>query len=154
MAKLRPFLWFAQDLAAPLQFYSSVFPDAAIVAPAGIQSSDADAGIVSATLSIAGQELLMLAGGPQYQFNPAISMFLECSGQAELDRYWDALLEGGAPVQCGWLVDRFGLSWQVVPSELGQLLADPDPVRSRRVTEAMLKMVKIDVAGLRRAWEG
>jgi predicted 3-demethylubiquinone-9 3-methyltransferase (glyoxalase superfamily) len=97
---------------------------------------------------------MALNGGPHFKFTPAISLFISCEAQEEVDALWERLLVGGAPQRCGWLQDKFGLSWQIIPAALGRLMADPDPVRSARVMQAMMKMVKIDVAELKRAHQG
>jgi len=107
-----------------------------------------------ARLRLAGQELVLLNGGPVYQLTPAFSLFVSVEGQDEVDRYWDALIDGGEPSRCGWLVDRFGVSWQIVPTALGRLMGDPDRERAGRVTQAMLGMVKLDVAALQAAYDG
>jgi len=109
---------------------------------------------MTASFQIEGQEFVALNGGPVYQFTPAISFVVNCETQAEVDYYWDKLSAGGREVQCGWVTDKFGVSWQVVPTALFRLLADKDPARTRRVTEAMFKMVKLDIAELERAHAG
>jgi len=107
-----------------------------------------------ASFRLAGQDFMGLNGGPMYAFTPAISLFVSCEGQDEVDYYWDRLVEGGSPSRCGWLVDRFGLSWQIIPTALGRLMGDPDPERAGRVMQAMLAMTKIEVAGLQAAYDG
>jgi predicted 3-demethylubiquinone-9 3-methyltransferase (glyoxalase superfamily) len=109
---------------------------------------------MTATLQLFGQEFMLLNGGPVHQFTPAISLFVKCKDQAEVDYYWSKLTEGGSEGKCGWLVDKFGLSWQIVPDALGRLLGDPDPARAARAMKAMLGMQKIDVAALERAANG
>lgn len=110
---------------------------------------------MSATIELAGQQFILLNGGPHEPFNDAISLFVTCADQAEIDRYWNAFIShGGTPTQCGWLKDPFGVSWQIVPDVLMRYLNDPDPVKAQRVTSAMLQMVKLDVAGLTAAYEG
>jgi predicted 3-demethylubiquinone-9 3-methyltransferase (glyoxalase superfamily) len=109
---------------------------------------------MTGTFTIEGQEFMVLNGGPKYKFSPAISFFVSCETQAEVDELWEKLSVGGAEVQCGWIRDKFGVSWQIIPKALGELLSDKDPQKSQRVMKAMLKMVKIDVEGLRRAYEG
>ena len=110
--------------------------------------------VMLASFSLNGQEVMALNGGPVYELSPAFSFFVSCEDQDEVDRYWDALIEGGEPSECGWLVDRFGLSWQIVPTALGRLMSDPDRERAGRVMQAMLGMVKLDVAGLQAAYDG
>jgi predicted 3-demethylubiquinone-9 3-methyltransferase (glyoxalase superfamily) len=157
MQKITPFLWFEDNAEEALNFYTSIFDDARIVSinrygeggpfPAGH--------LLSATFELAGQQFMALNGGPHDQFNDAVSFFVDCDDQEDVDRYWDALLaDGGTPTQCGWLKDRFGVSWQIVPKALMHYLSDPDPAKAQRVTEAMLKMVKLDVAELTAAYEG
>ena len=108
---------------------------------------------MTGTIQLEGQDFMVLNGGPAFAFTPAVSFFVDCKTQEEVDYYWNRLLEGGKPDQCGWLTDKFGVSWQIVPSALGELLGDPDPAKSQRVMEAMLKMVKLDITGLKRAYE-
>ena len=109
--------------------------------------------VMSATFQLEGQEFIALNGGPQFTFSPAISFFVKCETQEEVDELWDRLLEGGRPQQCGWLTDRYGLCWQIVPTVLGEMLQDKDPEKSSRVMKAMLKMVKLDIAALKDAYE-
>ncbi len=109
--------------------------------------------VMSATFQLEGQEFIALNGGPQFTFSPAISFFVKCETQQEVDELWDRLLEGGRPQQCGWLTDRYGLCWQIVPTVLGEMLQDKDPEKSSRVMKAMLKMVKLDIAALKDAYE-
>jgi predicted 3-demethylubiquinone-9 3-methyltransferase (glyoxalase superfamily) len=110
--------------------------------------------VMSLEFQLEGQQFMALNGGPHFKFTPAISLFISCEAQEEVDALWERLLVGGVPQQCGWLQDKFGLSWQIIPAALGRLMADPDPVRSARVMQAMMKMVKIDVAELKRAHQG
>jgi predicted 3-demethylubiquinone-9 3-methyltransferase (glyoxalase superfamily) len=153
MQKLTPFLWFDDDLEDALAFYASVFDDVTIldVSRAGDGPTDP---VFMATFRIAGQELRAINGGPLFPFTEAISLFLDCDDQAEVDRLWDRLTDGGEPGRCGWLKDRFGLSWQVVPRRLMELMADPDPAKAARVRDAMLAMGRIDVAALEAASAG
>ena len=109
---------------------------------------------MSATFQLEGQEFFALNGGPHFKFTPAISMFVDCKTQQEVDELWEKLSAGGSNQQCGWLQDKFGLSWQIIPSALGELMNDPDPVKAGRVMQAMLKMTKIDIEGLKRAHKG
>lgn len=150
MNKITPCLWFDDNLQEAMDFYLSVFPDGEIT------SSNGNGGqVFTATFRLAGQEFQALNGGPGHPFTDALSLTIDCVDQAEVDYYWDALTAGdGAEVQCGWLVDPFGLSWQVVPRRLVELLGDPDPERAQRAIQAMLGMVKIDVAELERAANG
>jgi predicted 3-demethylubiquinone-9 3-methyltransferase (glyoxalase superfamily) len=140
MPKITPFLWFDAPLQEVVEYYGSVFPDLRVhhVSP------------TSATFEIEGQTFRALNGGPKYRFTDAVSFFIDCEDQEEVDRYWDLLTAEGSGSQCGWLKDKYGLSWQVIPRALGRYLSDPDRARVGRVTEAMLKMTKIDVAALER----
>lgn len=156
MSKVTPFLWFNDNAEEAANFYISLFPNSKITSVS--RFGDAGPGkpgsvmIISFTLD--GREYTALNGGPYYQLNEAFSLYVDCADQAEVDRLWYKLLEGGEESQCGWLKDRFGLSWQIVPSALGRLMGDPDPVKSQRVVQAMLKMVKLDVQGLQDAYDG
>ncbi len=157
MQKITPFLWFNDQAEAAAAFYVSLFPDSRILTTTRYtQDSGADrAGTVMTVLfELAGQRFIALNGGPQFPFTEAVSFQIDCETQAEVDRLWDALTEGGQEVQCGWLKDRFGLSWQVVPRRLFERLSDPDPARAQRATQAMLGMKKLDVAALERAAAG
>jgi len=157
MPTITPFLWFDGRVEEAVDFYTSVFGDSAVGDLTRYpEGSPGPAGeVMTATFRLAGQEFMALNGGPHYAFTPAISFFLSVDTQDEVDHYWDRLTEGGEPGQCGWLVDRFGLSWQVVPTALGRLMGDPDPERSGRVMQAMLAMTKIEIAGLEEAyWRG
>jgi len=109
---------------------------------------------MTVTFALAGQEFSALNGGPEFTFTPAISLVVECADQRELDKFWALLSEGGAPVQCGWLRDKFGVSWQIVPAALGDMLSNADPARSYRVMRALLKMIKLDIATLQQAYDG
>ncbi len=150
MPSVTPFLWFNDNAEAAVAFYASVFPDVAVTS-----RMQAGGKVMSVTFTVCGQTLIALNGGPHFTFTEAISLFVSCQDQAEVDRYWDALTaDGGSPSRCGWLKDKFGLSWQVVPVQLGQLLGDADPVRAQRVMAAMMTMSKLDVAALQAARQG
>ncbi|HLW85703.1 MAG TPA: VOC family protein [Candidatus Sulfotelmatobacter sp.] len=156
MQKIRPFLWFDNNAEEAMKFYTSIFKNSKI---GGIQrygegGPGPTGSVISGTFTIEGQEFMALNGGPTYKFSPAISFFVSCETQAEVDELWEKLSAGGAEVQCGWIRDKFGVSWQIIPKALVELLGDKDPQKSQRVMKAMLKMVKIDVEGLRRAHEG
>jgi predicted 3-demethylubiquinone-9 3-methyltransferase (glyoxalase superfamily) len=142
-----PCLWFDGQAEQAAEFYTSVFPNSAVTSVS--RNPDGSALMVGWTLD--GQPYQGLNGGPLFTFSEAISFSISCADQAEVDHYWDALTEGGAESQCGWLTDRFGVSWQVVPTRLGELLGDPDPGRSQRALQAMLGMRRIVVADLERA---
>jgi predicted 3-demethylubiquinone-9 3-methyltransferase (glyoxalase superfamily) len=143
MQRITTFLWYDGRAHEAAEFYVSIFEDSRIV-----EKSD-----MIVTFELAGQRYIALNGGPHYQFTPAISLFVSCDTQAEVDRYWDRLLEGGEPSRCGWLRDKFGLSWQIVPTLLGELLGDDDEEKADRVMQAMLQMVKLDSAALQAAYD-
>jgi len=155
MQKITPFLWFSDKAEEAARFYVSIFENSKL----GAISRYGDAGpgpqgtVMVAKFELDGQEFLALNGGPQFTFSPAISFVVNCESQEEVDHYWERLSEGGEQVQCGWLKDKYGLSWQVVPTILGKLMQDQDPEKSGRVMKAMLQMKKIDIAGLQRAYE-
>jgi predicted 3-demethylubiquinone-9 3-methyltransferase (glyoxalase superfamily) len=143
MQKITPFLWFDGNLEEAVNFYTSVFPNARV------ESINP----MTAVFVIEGQEFMALNGGPQFKFNEAVSFFIRCETQAEIDMFWQRLTaDGGVESQCGWLKDKFGLSWQVVPNVLGQYLGGPDRARAQRAMQAMLKMTKIDIAALEAAY--
>ena len=151
MQKIRTFLWFDDDLEEAMKFYVSVFKNSKI----GELMRGPDGKVMGGTFQLEGQEFMGLNGGPQYRFTEAISLYVDCKDQKEVDELWAKLTaDGGEESQCGWLKDKFGLSWQIIPDALGELLGDKDPARAKRAVDAMLKMRKIDVAGLRRAADG
>ena len=143
MKKITPFLWFNNNAEEAANFYVSIFKNSKITTATPM--------MVSFTLD--GQEYIGLNGGPQYKFTEAISMFVNCEDQAEVDELWDKLTDGGEVQQCGWLKDKFGLSWQIIPKALGVLMGDKDPIKSKRVMDAMLTMKKIDVSKLQAAYD-
>ena len=150
MSKVTPFLWYDGQIKEAVALYTSVFPDAKV-----IRTSPGHGGaLMSATLEIDGQQLIMFNGGPTYELSPAVSLYVDCESQEEVDRLWAQLSEGGAESRCGWLVDRFGLSWQIIPSVLPKLLGDPDREKAKRAMNAMLGMAKIDIAALEKAADG
>ena len=152
-----PNLWFDTEAEEAAEFYVSVFDDSQILHVSRYtEAGPREAGTVMVVeFELNGQRFAGINGGPQFRFDEAVSFQITCDTQEEIDRYWEALLaEGGEESRCGWLKDRFGLSWQVVPSGMEELLADPDPDRGRRAMEAMLEMVKLDIAELRRAADG
>jgi predicted 3-demethylubiquinone-9 3-methyltransferase (glyoxalase superfamily) len=154
--KIKTFLWFDKEAEEAARFYTSIFEKSRILSVA--RYGDAGPGPKGSAMTVAfeleGQEFLALNGGPQFKFTEAISLLVTCDSQQEIDELWSRLSAGGAEGQCGWLKDRFGLSWQIVPSALPQLLQDPDPARSARVMRAMLQMRKMDVARLESARRG
>ena len=156
MQKITPFLWFDHQAEEAANFYISVFKNSKILSVSrygeGAPRPAGTAMIVN--FQIDGQEFMALNGGPEFKFTEAVSLFVNCETQEEVDNYWEKLSAGGEKGQCGWLKDRYGLSWQIVPTALGELMSDPDPEKSRRVMEAMLKMSKIDINALKRAHGG
>lgn len=158
MSKIAPCLWFDGKAEEAAQLYTSLFPDSRIDAvnrsPADNPSTPQGA-VLTVDFTLAGQKFIGLNGGPQFSFTEAVSFSIDCADQAEVDRYWDALIDGGGSASaCGWLKDRFGVSWQVIPKQLPELLNGADAGGAARAMEAMLQMTKLDVAKLRRAYEG
>jgi len=157
MPTLTPSLWFNKNAEEAANFYCSIFPDshvdrvsrAAADAP-GLNKGD----VISVDWTLSGKPFQGINGGPEFTFSEAISFSIDCADQADVDRYWEALTDGGEEGPCGWLKDRFGLSWQVVPRRLGELLGGDDPAGSQRAMEAMLQMGKLDIAGLEAAYRG
>ena len=156
--KIVPFLWFDDKAEEAARFYVSIFPNSKIdgdVSRYGDEGLAEPGSVMVVPFELDGQNFLALNGGPQYTFTPAISFFVRCENQAEVDYYWEKLLEGGGePVQCGWLRDRYGVSWQVVPSVLPELIGGPNEEGASRAMKAMLGMVKLDVGALQRAYDG
>ena len=155
--KIAPFLWFDDNAEAAMNFYVSVFPDSRVgaVSRYGDEGLGPKGVVITASCLLNGQEFILLNGGPRFKFTEAVSFLIHCDDQREVDHYWDALIAGGgAPSQCGWLKDKFGLSWQVVPRVLSELMSDTDRAKAGRVMQALLKMTKIDVAELQRAHAG
>ena len=155
MQKITPFLWFNDRAEEAMNFYISIFKNSRTgsVMRYGEAGPGPKGSVMTATFELDGQEFIALNGGPAFTFTPAVSFFVRCETQEEVDYYWTRLSEGGETVQCGWLRDKFGLSWQIVPVVLLRLLQDEDPAKSRRVMEAMLKMTRLDVGLLTRAYE-
>jgi predicted 3-demethylubiquinone-9 3-methyltransferase (glyoxalase superfamily) len=153
MQRLTPCLWFDTDGEEAANFYTSVFPNSKIVdiARYGSAGPRPEGTVMTVAFELEGQPFLALNGGPEFRFNEAISFQVSCETQEEVDAYWSKLSDGGEEGPCGWLKDRYGLSWQIVPNALPRLLGDPDPETSQRVMAAMLKMKKIDVGELERA---
>ncbi|MGB6198657.1 MAG: VOC family protein [Candidatus Acidiferrales bacterium] len=155
MQKITPFLWFDGKAEEAVNFYVSIFKNSKV---AGItRYGDAGPGpkgsVMTATFELDGEKFVALNGGPAYTFTPAISFVVNCETQEEVDDYWAKLSAGGKEVQCGWLQDKYGLSWQIVPTVLFKLLQDKDPDRTQRVMKAMMKMIKIDIKGLQDAYD-
>ena len=157
--RITPFLWFDDQAEEAVAFYTSVFPNSRVGAIARYHEANAEVSgrkagsVMTIAFQLDGQDFTALNGGPHFRFNEAISLVVNCESQDEVDHYWNRLSEGGdeKAQQCGWLKDRYGVSWQVVPTQLIELLSDPDPAKARRATQAMLAMKKLDVAALRRA---
>jgi len=156
MPKITPFLWFDNQAEEAANFYVSIFKNSKIVNVSryGEAGPGPKGSAMTVVFQLDGQEFIALNGGPHFRFTEAISFAVDCKTQQEVDEYWEKLSAGGKPGQCGWLKDKYGLSWQIVPSILGQLLGDKDPQKSKRAMEAMLKMTKLDIAALQRAYEG
>jgi predicted 3-demethylubiquinone-9 3-methyltransferase (glyoxalase superfamily) len=154
--KIVPNLWFDTEAEEAAGFYVSVFKDARIVGTTRYgEAGPGPAGtVMTVEFELAGQRFVGINGGPQFTFDEAVSFQITCEDQEEVDYYWERLTEGGQESQCGWLKDRFGLSWQVVPTGMDEALNDPDPERARRAMEAMLGMVKLDIAAIRSAADG
>jgi predicted 3-demethylubiquinone-9 3-methyltransferase (glyoxalase superfamily) len=159
MQKITPCLWFDDKAEEAVTFYTSIFKNSKIMniaryGEAGAEISGRPQGtVMSMTFQLEGQEFMALNGGPQFKFTEAISFVVNCQTQEEVDEYWEKLSDGGQEVQCGWLKDKYGLSWQIVPTILGEMLNDPDPKKAERVMNAMLQMKKIDIKGLKQAYE-
>jgi len=155
MQKITPFLWFDNNAEEAVKFYTSVFKNSKIlkVARYGDAGPGPKGSVMTVSFQIEGQQFIALNGGPQFKFTEAVSFVVNCETQKEVDEFWEKLSAGGEKGPCGWLKDKFGLSWQVVPTILDKLIADPDPVKSQRVMKAMLQMKKLDIAALQRAYD-
>jgi predicted 3-demethylubiquinone-9 3-methyltransferase (glyoxalase superfamily) len=155
MQKITPFLWFDHEAEEAMNFYVSIFKNSKIISMTRYgEGSPGPAGqVMTGTFQLEGQEFMALNGGPEHKFTEAISFFVDCKTQEEVDDLWNKLTEGGEEGPCGWLKDKFGVSWQIIPTVLGELLGDPDPVKSQRVMQAMLQMKKIDIRALQEAYE-
>ena len=157
MQKITPCLWFDGKAEEAMKFYMSIFKNAKVVSVmrCGEAGPGPKGSVLAVTFELEGQEFMGLNGGPEYHFTPAISMFVKCKTQAEVDDYWEKLQAGGGkPVRCGWLTDKYGVSWQIVPTALGEMLQDKDAAKAQRVMRAMMQMVKLDVAALEKAYRG
>ncbi len=157
MQKIVPFLWYSKEAEEAAAFYTSIFPDSRVTRVTTLPSESpsgppGSVKIVEFTLS--GQSFTAMSAGPLDPFNHAVSFVVNCDNQAEVDRYWSAFLEGGSAEQCGWLKDKFGVSWQIIPTVLGEMMASSDRAKAKRASDAMLKMVKIDIAALQSAFAG
>ena len=151
MQKITPFLWFDNQAEEAAAFYVSIFKNSKILS---IVRSEPEGGVMTVEFQLDGQKFVALNGGPRFKFTEAVSFVINCETQQEVDEYWEKLLEGGEEGMCGWLKDKYGLSWQIVPAVLTELLQDKDAVKAKRVMEAMLKMKKIDIKTLKQAYEG
>ena len=156
MQKIIPFLWFDSNAEEAANFYTSIFKNSKIgrIARYGDAGPGPKGSVMVVAFTLDGQEFTALNGGPIFKFTEAVSFVVHCENQEEVDHYWSGLSADGKEVQCGWLKDKFGVSWQIVPAILPKLMSDPDPVKSQRVMKAMLQMVKMDIAELQRAYEG
>jgi predicted 3-demethylubiquinone-9 3-methyltransferase (glyoxalase superfamily) len=155
MQKITPFLWFDNQAEEAMNFYTSIFKNSKVgrISRYGEAGPGAKGSVMSASFELEGQEFIALNGGPLFTFSPAISFFVDCESQEEVDVLWEKLSEGGEKQRCGWLKDKYGISWQIIPSVLGGMLQDKDDAKSERVMQAMLRMDKIDISGLQQAYE-
>ena len=156
MQKITPFLWFDGKAEEAMNFYVSIFKNSKVLGCSryGEAGPGPKGTVMVAKFQLDGQEFMALNGGPHFKFTEAISLLVNCETQPEIDELWEKLSEGGETSQCGWLKDKFGLSWQIVPPILGELMQDKDPEKAKRVMQAMLKMTKIDIEALQQAYEG
>src|SRR5262249_30871579 len=156
MQKITPFLWFDNNAEEAMNFYVSIFKNSKVlkVARYGDAGPGPKGAVMTANFQLDGQNFVALNGGPHFKFTEAISFVVNCETQQEVDEYWEKLSKGGQEVQCGWLKDKYGLSWQIVPTILNELMQDKDPQRSQRVMQALLQMKKLDIEGLKKAYEG
>ncbi len=155
MQKITPYLWFDDQAEEAVNFYTSIFKNSRVlnVSRYGEAGPGPAGSVMTATFELDGQEFMALNGGPQYKFTEAISFLVHCKTQKEVDELWEKLSAEGEEGPCGWLKDKFGVSWQIIPTALGEMLSDPDPARAQRVMEAMLKMTKIEIPVLKQAYE-
>ena len=149
MQKITPFLWFDDNAEEAANFYVSIFKNAKVLSVDRVGGK-----VMTVTFELEGQRFIGLNGGPHFKFNEAFSVFVNCETQPEVDELWEKLLAGGSESRCGWLKDKYGLSWQIIPTALTRLMSDPDPVKSNAVMQAMFKMNKIVIADLQRAYDG
>jgi predicted 3-demethylubiquinone-9 3-methyltransferase (glyoxalase superfamily) len=156
MQKITPFLWFDGNAEEAMNFYVSIFKNSKVlkVTRYGEAGPGPKGTVMSATFQLEGQNFYALNGGPQFSFTPAISFFVNCESQQEVDELWEKLSAGGQKERCGWLKDKYGLSWQIIPSALGEMLGDKDPAKASGVMQAMLQMNKIDIQALKQAYDG
>jgi predicted 3-demethylubiquinone-9 3-methyltransferase (glyoxalase superfamily) len=157
MTKITPFLWYTKEAEEAAAFYARIFPDSRVTRVTALpsESPSGPAGSVKIVdFELCGQPFTAMSAGPLDPFNHAISFVVSCKDQAEIDRYWNGLLEGGSAEQCGWLKDRYGVSWQIVPAALAEMMSSTDRVKAKRAADAMLKMIKLDIAALQAAYDG
>jgi predicted 3-demethylubiquinone-9 3-methyltransferase (glyoxalase superfamily) len=156
MQKIVPFLWFNDQAEEAVKYYTSIFKNSKIgsISRYGEEGPGPKGTVMMVTFQLEGQEFMALNGGPVFTFSPAISLFVNCETQEEVDKLWDKLSEGGEKGQCGWLKDKYGISWQIVPTAFGQMMRDKDPKKRKNVMQAMLKMKKLDIKALKDAYEG
>lgn len=156
MQKIVTYLWFDHQAEEAMNYYLAIFPNSKVVSVSryGDEVPGLAGMVMTAHFQLAGEDFMALNGGPHFHFSEAISLFVNCDDQNEVDMLWEKLSAGGEEQPCGWLKDKYGLSWQIIPRALGELMGDPDPVKASRVGQAMMTMTKIDIAGLRRAYEG
>ena len=156
MQKITPCLWFDNQAEEAMYFYTSIFKNAKVgnIMRYGEAGPGPEGSVLTASFELEGQQFMALNGGPEFTFSPAISFFVNCETQEEVDELWEKLSAGGEKVECGWLKDKYGVSWQIIPTILGEMLNDPDPERSQRVMQAMLQMTKLDIKILKQAYEG
>jgi predicted 3-demethylubiquinone-9 3-methyltransferase (glyoxalase superfamily) len=156
MQKITPFLWYAREAEEAAAFYASIFPNSRVVRVSALPSespSGPPGSVKIVEFELFGQSFVAMSAGPLDPFNHAVSFVVNCEDQAELDHYWNALLQGGSAEACGWLKDRYGVSWQITPTVLGRMMTDPDTAKAKRAADAMLKMVKLDIATLQAAFD-
>jgi predicted 3-demethylubiquinone-9 3-methyltransferase (glyoxalase superfamily) len=155
MQKITPFLWFNDQAEEAMHFYVSIFKNSKVghVTRCGEAGPGPKGAVMSATFQLEGQDFMALNGGPHFSFTPAISMFVNCETQAEVDELWEKLSAGGSKERCGWLKDKYGLSWQIIPSALGKLMGDKNPAKAKSVMNAMLQMNRIDIKTLQQAYD-
>jgi len=156
MQKIVPCLWFDGNGEEAVKFYTGIFPNSRVTDKLlwGDTNPALKGSLLTAVFELQGQEFMVINGGPQFKFTPAISMYLRCGTQAEVDNYWNRLLEGGKPMECGWLTDRYGVAWQIVPDGLIEMFQDKDPAKAARAMQSMMTMVKLDIAAVRKAFDG
>jgi len=156
MKNITPFLWFDNQAEEAARFYTSIFPDSKIenIAHYGDAGPGPKGTVMTVSFKLRGQPFLALNGGPQFKFTEAVSFVVNCEDQEEIDEYWEQLSAGGQPMPCGWVKDKYGLTWQVTPTIMGELMTSKDPEKSKRVMQAMMPMTKLDIETLKRAYEG